>query len=163
MLILKLNARLSTFAQLMVRVVWPSTASSAPTEPSSTRTTSSATGGSTLTATRLRVSTLRMRRLLRSGKLLLLPPQIRPLTEHRLPLATLPELLLLPQLLLHTLLVTCLLPLHLVLREPMKQLSGLAGSWATTGAATGAAANRATMAAEVKRAFLTPGYVCMCI
>jgi hypothetical protein len=42
------NAKCSTFAQLMVLVVWPSTVSSAPTEPSSTRTTSSATGGSML-------------------------------------------------------------------------------------------------------------------
>merc|ERR1719350_1988010 len=41
----------------MVLVVSPSTASSAPTEPSSTRTTSSATGGSTLTAPPPRTST----------------------------------------------------------------------------------------------------------
>merc|ERR1719464_1606003 len=44
------SARLSTSAPLTAPEVWPSTASSAPTEPSSTRTTSSATGGSTLTA-----------------------------------------------------------------------------------------------------------------
>ena len=43
------NARLSTSAPLTGPEVWPSTASSAPTEPFSTRTTSSATGGSMLT------------------------------------------------------------------------------------------------------------------
>merc|ERR1740122_929036 len=47
---LRLSARLSTSARPMALVGSPSTASSAPTEPSSTRTTSSATGGSTLTA-----------------------------------------------------------------------------------------------------------------
>merc|ERR550517_290479 len=46
----RLSARRSTSARPMALVGSPSTASSAPTEPSSTRTTSSATGGSTLTA-----------------------------------------------------------------------------------------------------------------
>jgi hypothetical protein len=54
MLTMKLVARCSTFVLLTARAVSPSTASSAPMEPSSTRTTSSATGGSTLTALRLR-------------------------------------------------------------------------------------------------------------
>jgi len=54
---LRLSARSSTFAPLMDRAVLPSTPSSAPTEPSSTRTTSSAIGGSTSTAPKLRVST----------------------------------------------------------------------------------------------------------
>merc|ERR1712200_321897 len=49
------SARSSTSVQLTVRAVWPSTPSSAPTAPSSTRTTSSATGGSTLTAPRPRL------------------------------------------------------------------------------------------------------------
>ncbi len=48
------DVRSSTSAQLTVRAGSPSTASSAPTEPSSTRTTSSATGGSTSTAPRPR-------------------------------------------------------------------------------------------------------------
>ena len=60
----RLSARLSTSAQLMGLEVSPSTASSAPTELSSTRTTSSATGGSTLTAPLLRISTASMMRLL---------------------------------------------------------------------------------------------------
>merc|ERR1719305_986729 len=50
----RLSARRSTSARPMALVGSPSTASSAPTEPSSTRTTSSATGGSTLTAPQLR-------------------------------------------------------------------------------------------------------------
>merc|ERR1719336_1382516 len=53
----RLSAKLSTSALLTEPVVWPSTASSVPTELSSTRTTSSATGGSTSTAPRPRVST----------------------------------------------------------------------------------------------------------
>ena len=44
------SVRSSTSALLTELAVWPSTASSAPTEPSSTRSTSSATGGSTWTA-----------------------------------------------------------------------------------------------------------------
>merc|ERR1719232_2478422 len=56
MLIQKPNAKCSTSALLMVLEVLPNTASSALTEPSSTRTTSSVTGGSTLTALKPRVS-----------------------------------------------------------------------------------------------------------
>merc|ERR1712027_181980 len=54
MLIQKLNAKLSTSVLLTVLVVLASTASCVPTEPFSTRTTSSATGGLTLTAPPLR-------------------------------------------------------------------------------------------------------------
>ena len=43
------SAKYSTSAPLTAPAAWPSTASSAPTEPFSTRTTSSATGGSTWT------------------------------------------------------------------------------------------------------------------
>merc|ERR1712203_917685 len=50
---------------------WLRTASSAPTEPSSTRTTSSATGGSTLTAPQLRSSTPSTTRSLQRGTPLL--------------------------------------------------------------------------------------------
>merc|ERR1719234_310672 len=64
---LRLSARLSTSARPMALVGSPSTASSAPTEPSSTRTTSSATGGSTLTAPPLRSSTPSTTRLLQRG------------------------------------------------------------------------------------------------
>merc|ERR1719384_2202509 len=53
----RLSARSSTSALLTEPEVWPSTASSVPTELSSTRTTSSATGGSTSTVPRPRVST----------------------------------------------------------------------------------------------------------
>ena len=57
MLTLRPSAKSSTSAPPMARVDLPSTPSSAPTEPSSTRTTSSATGGSTLTAQKPRDST----------------------------------------------------------------------------------------------------------
>merc|ERR1711892_1650576 len=70
MLTLKPNAKLSTFAQLMELEVWPSTASSVLMVHSSTRTTSSVTGGSTLTAPLLRISTLSMMKLLLNVKLL---------------------------------------------------------------------------------------------
>ena len=52
------NAKSSTSAHLTARVVSANTPSFAPTEPSSTRTTSFAIGGSTLTALRLKRSTL---------------------------------------------------------------------------------------------------------
>merc|ERR1719464_720442 len=75
------SARLSTSALLTAPEVWPSTASSAPTELSSTRTTSSATGGSTLTAPPPRTSTASMMRSL--PKETLWPgPLTRPSTEH---------------------------------------------------------------------------------
>merc|ERR1719242_270283 len=60
----RLSARLSTSALLTELEVWPSTASSAPTGLSSTRTTSSATGGSTSTAPPQRISGVSMTRLL---------------------------------------------------------------------------------------------------
>merc|ERR1711936_1335333 len=63
----RLSARRSTSARPMALVGSPSTASSAPTEPSSTRTTSSATGGSTLTAPQLRSSTPSTTRSLQRG------------------------------------------------------------------------------------------------
>ena len=56
------SARSSTSALLTELEVWPSTASSVPTVLSSTRTTSSATGGSTSTAPRPRASTARTTR-----------------------------------------------------------------------------------------------------
>merc|ERR1719278_1669979 len=65
------SARSSISAQLMELVVSPSTASSAPTEPSSTRTISSATGGSTSTALRPRDCTLSMTKLLLNARLTL--------------------------------------------------------------------------------------------
>merc|ERR1712106_1254753 len=70
MLTLRLNVKHSTFAQLMELEVWPSTASSVLMVHSSTRTTSSVTGGSTLTAPLLRISTLSMMKLLLNVKLL---------------------------------------------------------------------------------------------
>merc|ERR1712061_162762 len=68
---LRPSARRSTSARPMAPVGSPSTASSAPTEPSSTRTTSSATGGSTLTAPQLRSSTPSTTRSLQRGTPLL--------------------------------------------------------------------------------------------
>merc|ERR1712218_487807 len=53
----RLSVRSSTSVLLTELEVWPSTASSVPTVLSSTRTISSATGGSTSTAPRPRVST----------------------------------------------------------------------------------------------------------
>merc|ERR1711892_1216214 len=70
MLTLRLNVKYSTFAQLMELEVWPSTASSVLMVHSSTRTTSSVTGGSTLTAPLPRISTLSMMKLLLNVKLL---------------------------------------------------------------------------------------------
>merc|ERR1712018_16475 len=66
----RLSARRSTSARPMAPVGSLSTASSAPTEPSSTRTTSSATGGSTSTAPPPRSSTPSTMRLLLRGMLL---------------------------------------------------------------------------------------------
>merc|ERR1711892_689337 len=60
----KPNAKFSTFVQLMVLVVFPNTASCAPTEPFSTRTTSSVTGGLTLTVLKLKAFSLSMMTLL---------------------------------------------------------------------------------------------------
>ena len=71
MLIQKLSVKHSTSALLMVLEVLPSTASSVPMELSLTRTTSSVTGGSTLTAPLLRTSTVSMMRLLLREMLLL--------------------------------------------------------------------------------------------
>ena len=64
MLILKPNVKHSTSVLLMELVVLPNTASFVPMEPYSTRTTSSVTGGSTLTVPQLRISTASMTRLL---------------------------------------------------------------------------------------------------
>ena len=124
MLILRPSARSSTFAPLTDRVVWPSTASSAPMEPSSTRTTSSATGGSTLIALRLRVSIPRMRKLLPKERLQQVRPpmQLRPhldihLGQQPLQMAT-------PR-------GPCLLWPHRVPRVPMRRLKGPAESLET--------------------------------
>merc|ERR1712027_204334 len=74
MLIQKLNVKLSTSVPLMVPEALPSTASCVPTEPFSTRTTSSVTGGLTLTAPPLRSCTASMTSTLLSVMLLLVPP-----------------------------------------------------------------------------------------
>merc|ERR1712106_562091 len=75
-LTLRPSVRCSTSAQLMEPVVSPSTASSVPTEPSSTRTTLSATGGSTSTAPPLRSSTPSMTTLLLKGRPLIPQPEL---------------------------------------------------------------------------------------
>merc|ERR1711931_269068 len=99
---LRLSARRSTSARPMAPVGSPSTASTAPTEPSSTRTTSSATGGSTLTAPPPRSSPLSTTRLPQRGKpllelvlmlletMLLLLPSTVPRDQELLPTKLLP-------------------------------------------------------------------------
>ena len=62
--ILRLNVKHSIFAQLMELEVWPSTASSVPTELCSTSSTSSVTGGSMWTALWPRISTPSMMSML---------------------------------------------------------------------------------------------------
>merc|ERR1712012_1437252 len=88
-----LSVKFSTSVLLMELEVLPSTASCVPMEQSSTRTTSSATGGSTLTALRLRDSILSMMNMLLRGLLLMLLPVMPRLTM-------LPPLLILDMLLL---------------------------------------------------------------
>ena len=63
MLTLRPSARFSTSVPLMTREPWAPSLSSALMEPSSTKTTSSVTGGSTLSAPKLRDSTRSMTRL----------------------------------------------------------------------------------------------------
>merc|ERR1712123_475213 len=70
----KPNAKFSTFAQLMELVVSLSTVSCAPTEPSSTRTTSSVTGGLTLIVLKLKVFSLATMKLLLNVLLLMKLP-----------------------------------------------------------------------------------------
>merc|ERR1712128_130336 len=92
---LRLNVKHSTFVQLMELEVWPSTASSVLMVHSSTRTTSSVTGGSTLTAPLPRISTLSMMKLLLSVKLLqeLLLMRVLVLMRHQLTMLLLLHLL----------------------------------------------------------------------
>merc|ERR1712117_999483 len=80
MLIQKLNAKLSTSVQLTVPEALLSTASCVPTVLFSTRTTSSVTGGLTLTALPLRSCTASMTNTLLSVMLLLVPPVMLRLT-----------------------------------------------------------------------------------
>merc|ERR1711976_942341 len=80
MLTVRLSARFSTSVQLMELVVLPSTVSGAPRGKTSTRTTSSVTGGLTLTVLRLRVCTVSMTSTLLSEMLLLVPPVMLRLT-----------------------------------------------------------------------------------
>merc|ERR1712117_641694 len=81
MLIQKLNAKLSTSVPLMVLEVLLNTVSCVPTEPFSTRTTSSVTGGLTLIAPPLRSCTASMTSTLLSVMLLLVPPVMLRLTK----------------------------------------------------------------------------------
>ena len=82
MLTLTPSAKSSTSAPLMKKRPWAPSPSSAPTEPSSTRTTSSAIGGSTLTALKLKVSTHSMIKWqLREKSLQMLHPTVCQLTQ----------------------------------------------------------------------------------
>ena len=95
MLMRRLNVKFSTSVQLMELVVFPSTVSSVPTEPSSTRTTSSATGGSTLTAPQPRTSTASMTNMLlreTPSPLLQVTPKLTMLLPLLLTQDTLPPL-----------------------------------------------------------------------
>merc|ERR1712086_677731 len=100
MLTLRLNVKHFTFAQLMELEVWPSTASSVLMVHSSIRTTSSATGGSTLTVPLQRIFTLSMMKLLLSVKLLqeLLLMRVLVPMKHQL---TMLRLMKLPQFMNH--------------------------------------------------------------
>ena len=109
---LRPSAKSSTSALLTARVALPSTLSSAPMEPSSTRTTSFAIGGSTLTAQKLRASTPWTKRSLPNAKP---PPPTMLQTAAPSPTMVLPlllqphlelRLLLLPHLLQPQLLIT---------------------------------------------------------
>merc|ERR1712150_299963 len=83
----RLSAKCPTSALLTELAVWPSTASSAPTGLSSTRTTSSATGGSTSTAPRPRVSTASTTSTLPRGPPWTEPPvTLSQVTPHQRPL-----------------------------------------------------------------------------
>merc|ERR1711963_1003453 len=87
--------RLMEVITLMELVVFPSTVSSVPTEPSSTRTTSSATGGSTLTAPQPRTSTASMTNMLlreTPSPLLQVTPKLTMLLPLLLTQDTLPPL-----------------------------------------------------------------------
>ena len=94
-LILRLSVKHSTSVLLMVLVVWLNTAFSAPMELSSTRTTSSVTGGSTLTVPRPRVCTASMTNTLLRETLCLELPVMPRLTTLPPPLLMLVTLLLL--------------------------------------------------------------------
>ena len=123
-LTLRLNVRSFISVPQLTRVSSLQSPSSAPMEPSSTRTTSSATGGSTLIALRLRVSIPRMRKLLPKERLQQVRPpmQLRPhldihLGQQPLQMAT-------PR-------GPCLLWPHRVPRVPMRRLKGPAESLET--------------------------------
>ena len=104
MLMKRPSVKYSTFAQLMELEVLPSTAFSAPTEPSSTRTISSVTGGSMLIALNQLPLLLK-----RTQKLLLLVKRSMLLLLTRLLHLSLMELTLLLRPTLHTLLLPKLL------------------------------------------------------
>merc|ERR1712083_1093774 len=121
------SARSSTSAQLMELEVLPSTASSVPTEPSSTRTTSSATGGSMSIALNqlqlLQKRTLKL--LLLAKKLLHLsltePTLLLKLTLHTLLLPKLPRMLPVVISLLPNMNMTMLKLLTVTLRDLTKE------------------------------------------
>ena len=116
MLMRRLNVKFSTSVQLMELVVLQNTVSFVPMEPSSTRTTSSATGGSMLTVLNLLLS-LRPR-------ILKLPLQ-EMLLLRLLPLLLMlkPLMLLHPMLLPHMMLPHMMFPhMMLLLRLPLMLL-----------------------------------------
>merc|ERR1712226_1149543 len=104
--------------------VWPSTASSVPTELCSTRTTSSATGGSTLTAPPPRISTHSTTRSRQSVKPSLGPPPMSDLVATVLLLSTV----------LVVLLLTTLPAQEMLLSMKQEQvLAGGVGGWGAGG------------------------------
>ena len=87
----KLTAKHSTYAHPMVLEALPNTPSSAPTEPSLTKNTSSVIGGSTLIAQKPKVSTLWMKTLPLSVKQQLPPKDLpHPHKDHTHPQTVVP-------------------------------------------------------------------------
>merc|ERR1711881_611905 len=135
MLMRRLSVKYSTSAQLMELEVWPSTASSVPTEQSSTRTTSSVIGGSMLIALNPLLLLLRrtLKLLLLAKLLMLLLPMkllhlslIEPtlflrLTLPMLLLPKLPKMLQVDTLLLPNMNMTMLKLLTVTLKDLTKE------------------------------------------
>ncbi len=111
MLTLRLNARSSISALLTVKEVFPSTVSSVQTEPSSIRTTSSVTGGSTLTAPKLKL-------LLQKRIPSLLLPELKHLRLLLMLVTMFPFMLMLAK--MFHLILELILSVQMLAMEPLK-------------------------------------------
>merc|ERR1711881_386705 len=129
MLMRRLSVKYSTSAQLTELEVWPSTASSVPTEQSSTRTTSSVIGGSmSIALNPLLLLLRRTLKLLLLAKLLMLlhlslmePTLLLRLTLPMLLLPKLPKMLQVDTLLLPNMNMTMLKLLTVTLKDLTKE------------------------------------------